>query len=92
MKLRANQYGHLQVHRPATPVLIGSQSIVPEGRRSTRSAGSPRGVRVSWLALRSHVQETAHVSSQCPNLALNLAHFVRWTLRDKAAQRRLALR
>ena len=26
------------------------------------------------------------------NMALNLAHFVRWTLRDKAAQRRLALR
>jgi hypothetical protein len=24
-------------------------------------------------------------------MALNLAHFVRWTLRDKAAQRRLAL-
>ena len=27
-----------------------------------------------------------------PNLALNLAPFSRWTLRDKAAQRRLALR
>ena len=27
-----------------------------------------------------------------PNLALNLAPFGRWTLRDKAAQRRLALR
>ena len=26
------------------------------------------------------------------NLALNLAPFGRWTLRDKAAQRRLALR
>ncbi|TVO53459.1 hypothetical protein FHP91_16955 [Denitromonas halophila] len=26
------------------------------------------------------------------NLALNLAPFSRWTLRDKAAQRRLALR
>jgi len=25
-------------------------------------------------------------------MALNLAPFVRWTLRDKAAQRRLALR
>ncbi len=33
-------------------------------------------------------------NNQCsmPNMALNLAHFVRWTLRDKAAQRRLALR
>ena len=27
-----------------------------------------------------------------PNIALNLAPFSRWTLRDKAAQRRLALR
>jgi hypothetical protein len=27
-----------------------------------------------------------------PNLALNLAPFGRWTLRDKAAQRRLVLR
>jgi len=27
-----------------------------------------------------------------PNLALNLAPFGRWSLRDKAAQRRLALR
>jgi hypothetical protein len=26
-----------------------------------------------------------------PNMALNLAPFGRWTLRDKAAQRRLAL-
>ena len=26
------------------------------------------------------------------NMALNLARFGRWTLRDKAAQRRLALR
>ena len=31
-------------------------------------------------------------SSPCSNLALNLAPFSRWTLRDKAAQRRLALR
>ena len=27
-----------------------------------------------------------------PNMALNLAPFSRWTLRDKATQRRLALR
>lgn len=27
-----------------------------------------------------------------PNMALNLAPFSRWTLRDEAAQRRLALR
>jgi hypothetical protein len=31
-------------------------------------------------------------SEQTANPALNLAPFGRWTLRDKAAQRRLALR
>ena len=32
------------------------------------------------------------VSAVRHNMALNLAPFGRWTLRDKAAQRRLALR
>ena len=32
------------------------------------------------------------IMSTLPNPALNLAPFSRWTLRDKAAQRRLALR
>jgi len=32
------------------------------------------------------------MSAMLPNPALNLAPFGRWTLRDKAAQRRLALR
>lgn len=31
-------------------------------------------------------------TAEFPNMALNLALFGRWTLRDKAAQRRLALR
>ena len=39
-----------------------------------------------------HTVKTAPSSSQCSNPALNLAPFSRWTLRDKAAQRRLALR
>ena len=30
--------------------------------------------------------------NKCSNMALNLAPFSRWTLRDKAAQHRLALR
>lgn len=30
--------------------------------------------------------------AKVPNMALNLAPFGRWTLRHKAAQRRLALR
>ena len=32
------------------------------------------------------------MSGTASNMALNLAPFGRWTLRDKAAQRRLALR
>ena len=35
---------------------------------------------------------TLHIVGLPPNPALNLAPFGRWTLRDKAAQRRLALR
>jgi len=37
-------------------------------------------------------QEQKMVLVEMPNPALNLAPFGRWTLRDKAAQRRLALR
>ena len=35
---------------------------------------------------------SALIRKRSPNMALNLAPFGRWTLRDKAAQRRLALR
>ena len=37
-------------------------------------------------------RQNSHVVGLPPNPALNLAPFGRWTLRDKAAQRRLALR
>ena len=36
--------------------------------------------------------ERVAVVNKSPNPALNLAPFGRWTLRDKSAQRRLALR
>jgi hypothetical protein len=153
MKRPANQFGLLQVHRPATPVVIGSQHVVLKGRHSMRVSGrscfslsvcaggflsrahaavavqfrrallatpfrlasalvqrlaaSPI-VRVAqaasrqlrWFSvvlaspfvLQSHAEKTAPSSGQCSNPALNLAPFGRWTLRDKAAQRRLALR
>ena len=42
-------------------------------------------------AVRFHVQKAWLPMSPTPNPALNLAPFSRWTLRDKAAQRRLAL-
>ena len=153
MKLLANQFGLLQVHRSATPVLLGSPRVVPVGRRSMRVSGrfgfslaarssgflsgaqpsvavqfrpallatpfrlasarvqrlvaSPvvrvaqavsRHLRsfsvglVSRFVLQSHTEKTAPSSSTSSNPALNLAPFSRWTLRDKAAQRRLALR
>jgi len=38
------------------------------------------------------VAQQASSHSLSPNMALNLAPFGRWTLRDKAAQRRLAPR
>ena len=49
-------------------------------------------VLVSRFVLQSHAEKTAPSSTAWANPALNLAPFSRWTLRDKAAQRRLALR
>ena len=150
MKLRANQFGLLQVHRPATSVLIGSLRSVTEDHRFmrvlgrfavtdqvrilsgaqplvatpfrlafVRAATRPASARVQRLSAptvmrftqalsrhprhvtfaviqhsehQRHTVKTAPSSSQCSNPALNLAPFGRWTLRDKAAQRRLALR
>ena len=153
MSLFAILFGRLQVHRSATPVVLGSQRSVPEGRRSMRVSGrscfslavraggflsgaqptsgalfrpalartpirlasvpaqrlaapavlrvaraasrhSPlfSAVRVSRFVLQSHAEKTAPSSTTWANPALNLAPFGRWTLRDKAAPRRLALR
>ena len=39
MKPRANQFGLLRMHQPATPVLIGPQGIVPGDRRLMRVPG-----------------------------------------------------
>jgi hypothetical protein len=44
-----------------------------------------------WL-IKSAQQKHRPYQTLGSNLALNLAPFGRWTLRDKAAQRRLALR
>ena len=49
-------------------------------------------VPVSPFVHQNTTEKTAPSSSQRSNPALNLAPFSRWTLRDKAAQRRLALR
>jgi len=49
-------------------------------------------VPVSPFAHQNTTEKTAPSSSQRPNPALNPVRFALWTLRDKAAQRRLALR
>ena len=55
----------------------------------------PRHVTVAVIRHSEHQRhtvKTAPSSSPCSNPALNLVRFALWTLRDKAAQRRLALR
>ena len=49
-------------------------------------------VFTSPFSHQSATEKTAFSSTTWANPALNLAPFGRWTLRDKAAQRRLALR
>ena len=49
-------------------------------------------VPISPLAHQNTTEKTAPHSKSRANPALNLAPFSRWTLREKAAQRRLALR
>jgi hypothetical protein len=148
MSFFAYPLGFFNVHRPATPVDIGSSSVASVGRHSMRVAGRfvvsarvrvlfgaqptvvarsrPAFVRASFrhapaqaqpddvspiehLAIanayhrsvsfvaspfvhQNTTEKTALRSTSRANMALNLAPFSRWTLRDKAAQRRLALR
>ena len=134
MSLLAIFFGLLQAHRSATPVVLGSQRSVPEGRRSMRVSGrscfslaacaggflsgaQPTSgalfrpalartpirlasalaqpvvsVFTSPFSHQSTTEKTALSSTTWANPALNLAPFGRWALRDKAAQRRLALR
>ena len=76
-----------------TPVLAQPVAISPVARqafakvhqRSVSLAASP-------FVHQNATEKTAPSSSTSSNPALNLAPFSRWTLRDKAAQRRLALR
>ena len=74
--------------RLAQPVAVSPithQVFAGEHQRSVSFAASP-------FAHQNTTEKTAPSSSTSSNPALNLAPFSRWTLRDKAAQRRLALR
>ena len=74
--------------RLAQPVAVSPtahQVFAGAHHRSVSLAASP-------FAHQNITVKTALSSSPRSNPALNLAPFSRWTLRDKAAQRRLALR
>ncbi len=82
--------------------LVGAQpsAATPFRLAFARAATRPVSVQtqplffvpVSPFAHQETTEKTAPFSSTRANPALNLAPFSRWTLRDKAAQRRLALR
>jgi hypothetical protein len=149
MSFSAYFFGRFNVHRPATPVFIGSPRATSVGRhfmrlagllssvaclgflsRAQRSAGASRllawvgapcchaavlaqrlsllrlalrrlatsqGLRLAsflaspWAAI-IHAEKTVLPFSQRANPAVDPAPFSRWTLRDKAAQRRSPLR
>ena len=69
----------------APAVLRVAQAVSQHSRRFSAAL-------VARFVLQSRTQKTAPSSTAWANPALNLAPFSRWTLRDKAAQRRLALR
>ena len=91
-----------QVHPalPATPFRLASalaqrlaaSTTLRVAQASSRHLRPFSAVRVSRFVLQSHAEKTAPSSTAWANLALNLVRFALWTLRDKAAQRRLALR
>jgi len=71
--------------RSAPTVMRFAQAVSRHPRRVTVAV-------IRHFAHQRHTVKTAPSSNPCSNPALNLAPFSRWTLRDKAAQRRLALR
>ena len=84
---------------PATPFRLASaltQRLATPAVLRVAQAASWHSRRfsaalVSRFVLQSHAEKTAPSSTAWANPALNLAPFGRWTLRDNAAQRRLAL-
>jgi len=55
-------------------------------------ATAPVVIASSRFSHQSHTEKTMPLFTARANPALNPVRFARWTLRDKAAQRRLALR
>ena len=71
---------------------FAASAVLRFAQAASRHSAPFSAVRVSRFVLQSYAVTTAPSSTTWANPALNLAPFSRWTLRDKAAQRRLALR
>ncbi len=76
----------------ALPQRFATSAVFRVAQAASRHSRPFSVVLVSRFVLQSHAEKTAPSSTAWANPALNLAPFSRWTLRDKAAQRRLALR
>ena len=75
----------------------GAPEGAKNGSKATKAVccwAAPEGAEVMKLAVTFALQVVSYVrqSKTGANPAVNLAPFGRWTLRDKAAQRRLPLR
>ena len=71
---------------------FAASAVLRVAQAASRHSCPFSAVRVSRFVLQSYSVKTAPSSTTWANPALNLAPFSRWTLRDKPAQRRLALR
>ena len=71
---------------------LAASPVLRVARAASQHSPLFSAVLVSRFVPQSHAEKTVPSSTAWANPALNLAPFSRWTLRDKAAQRRLALR
>jgi len=88
--------------RTSTPLLLSHQRLITYLWKLSVICGHPKRLRIWSRSLKKHRSgqrplplkhaQNSLFGSAMANPALNLAPFGRWTLRDKAAQRRLALR
>ena len=84
----------------ATPFRLGSalaqrlatSAVFRVAHAASRHSRPFSVARVSRFVRQSHTEKTALSLAAWANPALNPVRFALWTLRDKAAQRRLALR
>ena len=75
-----------------TEVSFSSNFMVVKARKNVLGLGVIDLHCKTWPFVWTTPTQNFHVLTSNPNMALNRAPFGRWMLRDKAAQRRLALR